>query len=116
MSDDPAIIDLTTRCLFVTGFCQWAFAAAMIFGGGLRGAGDTMTVMMFNLSSIVGVRLLGVLFVAWYLKLGLVAMWAVLTVELMIRGSLIFGRFLNGRRSKYEPQIAQITQIWISVF
>jgi len=102
LSEDPAIIALTTRCLFITGFCQIGFAAAMIFGGALRGAGDTLTVMMFNLTSIVGIRFLGVLFVAYYLKLGLVAMWVVLTIELLIRGCLIYGRFLNGGWKKVE--------------
>ena len=102
LSTDPLIIDLTTRCLFVTGFCQIGFAAAMIFGGALRGAGDTLTVMMLNLASIVGIRLAGVLFVAWYLKLGLVAMWMVLSIELIIRGALIYGRFLHGGWKRVE--------------
>ncbi|MBC8107994.1 MAG: MATE family efflux transporter [Anaerolineae bacterium] len=102
LSSDPVLIDLTTRCLFVTGFCQIGFAAAMIFGGALRGAGDTLVVMMLNLSSIVGIRLVGVLLVAWYFKLGLLAMWTVLSVELIIRGALIYGRFLNGGWKKVE--------------
>src|SRR5438874_5228948 len=49
MSDDPRVADLTTRCLFITGFCQSAFAAAMIFGGALRGAGDTYKQMFLQL-------------------------------------------------------------------
>jgi Na+-driven multidrug efflux pump len=96
LSDDPAIIELTVRCLFITGFCQIGFAAED------HGGGDTFTVMLLNLSSIVGIRLCGVLFVAWYLKMGLVAMWLVLTIELLIRGGLIYGRFLHGGWKKVE--------------
>ena len=33
--------DLTAKCLAITGFCQAGFAAAIVFGGALRGAGDT---------------------------------------------------------------------------
>jgi hypothetical protein len=34
--------------------------------------------------------------------MGLVAMWTVLSVELIIRGALIYGRFLNGGWKKVE--------------
>ena len=37
LSNDPAVINLTAQCLFITGFIQAAFAAAMIFGSALKG-------------------------------------------------------------------------------
>jgi len=102
LSDDPQVIDLTTRCLFITGFCQAFFAAYMIFAGGLRGAGDTMTVMKLNLTSILLIRLLGGIAAGVWLKMGLTAIWLVLAIELGIRGSLIYGRFLQGGWRKVE--------------
>jgi len=90
------IADLTARCLFITGFIQVGFAASAIFGGALRGAGDTVAVMLVNLASVLGVRLLGVLFVTQVLGLGLVAIWLVLSAELLLRGTLIYLRFLHG--------------------
>jgi putative MATE family efflux protein len=102
LSDDPQVIALTTRCLFITGFCQAFFAAYMIFAGGLRGAGDTLTVMMLNLTSILGVRLLGGIAVGVWLHMGLAAIWMVLAIELGVRGSLIYGRFLQGGWRKVE--------------
>lgn len=102
LSDDPQVIALTTRCLFITGFCQAFFAAYMIFAGGLRGAGDTLTVMMLNLTSILGVRLLGGIAVGVWLHMGLAAIWIVLAIELGVRGSLIYGRFLQGGWRKVE--------------
>lgn len=94
--NNPQVIYLTTRCLFITGFIQSGFAASLVFGGALRGAGDTFVVMLLNLASIVGVRFTGVLIVGW-LKLGLPAVWMVLCSELFLRGSLMYARFLQGK-------------------
>jgi putative MATE family efflux protein len=97
MSPHPDIQSLTTRCLFITGFVQAGFAASIIFGGALRGAGDTLAVMLLNLASIIVVRLAGVEFVVHVLHGGLAAIWVVLCIELMCRGALMYARFLQGR-------------------
>jgi putative MATE family efflux protein len=102
MSEDPRVIELTTRCLFITGFCQSAFAAAMIFGGALRGAGDTYRHMFLQLFSIVLFRFGGVMIVALVFHRGLTVIWIVLASELAIRGSLMFGRFLHGGWKRIE--------------
>ena len=95
--DDVHIIHLrTTQCLFITGFIQSGFAASLIFGGALRGAGDTFMVMCMTLISVLCIRFAGVLIVGLWLKMGLVAIWCVLASELFIRGLLIYGRFLHG--------------------
>ena len=94
--NDPHIIALTTQCLKITGFVQAGFAANLIFGGALRGAGDTFVVMCLNLGTVIGLRFTGVLIVGLWLKLGLAAVWIVLAGELFLRSLLIFGRFLQG--------------------
>ena len=96
-SADPQIVDLTAKCLFITGWIQPAFAAAMIFGASLRGAGDTLVVMLYNLASITLVRLVGVILVARAWGYGLPAIWAVLSFELCIRAALMYRRFAAGR-------------------
>ena len=96
MSDIPAIADLAARCLFITAFAQPGFAAAAIFAGALRGAGDTFVVMLLNLASILLVRLVGVLIVASWLHMGLAAIWVVLAIELTIRGIAVYLRFRQG--------------------
>jgi putative MATE family efflux protein len=96
ISGTPEVAELTRLCLFITGFIQCGFAMAAIFGGALRGAGDTMAVMKLSLTSVLGVRLVGVLIVVYWFHLGLGAIWIVLAGELMLRGLLIFGRFLFG--------------------
>lgn len=96
LSEDPRILDLTARCLFITGFCQAGFAANLIFGGALRGAGDTYVAMLLNLASVLGARFAGVMIVGWWLQMGLAAIWVVLAFELLLRGILVYGRFLQG--------------------
>ena len=89
------IVALTTRCLMITGFIQSGFAANLVFGGALRGAGDTLTVMLLNLASVVTLRFTGVLYVGYH-HLGLAAVWVCLSSELFIRGSLVTARFFQG--------------------
>jgi putative MATE family efflux protein len=93
---DPRIIHLTTKCLMVTGFIQIGFAACVVFGGALRGAGDTLTAMTVSLMTIFCLRFTGVIIVGWWLRLGLVAVWCVLAGELFIRGVCMYLRFASG--------------------
>ena len=94
---DPATVDLAARCLYVTAFAQVGFAAAMVFSGVLRGAGDTVALMGLNLASTVCLRFAGVVVALFVLHLGLVAVWVVLAGELAVRGALFYGRFLQGK-------------------
>lgn len=94
--ENQRVAELTAACLYVVGFSQAGFAAAVIFTGALRGAGDTFVTMFLNLASVIGLRFLGVMVVAFWFDGGLVAIWIVLAAELMIRGLLLFGRFLQG--------------------
>jgi putative MATE family efflux protein len=96
LSPDPHIADLTARCLRITGFIQSGFAASLVFSGALRGAGDTFVVMLCNLLSVLGIRLVGVLIVGGWLRMSLAAIWVVLAGELFFRGILAFARFLHG--------------------
>lgn len=96
LSADPRIAALTARCLFITGFIQCSFAGAAVFGGALRGAGDTLSVMLINLASAAGLRLIGVLIVGRVFHGGLTAIWVVLSGELFCRGVFMYGRFLHG--------------------
>jgi putative MATE family efflux protein len=95
-SDDPTVRSLTQRCLLTTGFIQSAFAAALIFSGALRGAGDTMAVMILSACSVFIFRLFGVVVAIHYFHVGLGGVWIVLCGELTIRGGLMMGRFIQG--------------------
>ncbi len=93
---DAHIIHLTTQCLFITGFIQCAFASNLIFGGALRGAGDTFMVMCMTLLSVLCIRFVGVLVVGLWFNLGLAAIWYVLCGDQIVRGLLVYLRFLHG--------------------
>ena len=98
----PAVAELTARCLFVAGFIQSGFAGAMVFSGALRGAGDTMVTMGLNLFSVIVVRLVGVIIVVYAFNQGIVGVWCVLCSELVVRGLLCWGRFEQGGWKKVE--------------
>lgn len=96
-TDDPQVARLTAACLFITGFIQTGFAAAIVFGSALRGAGDTLAVMVTNLASITIVRFGGVMIATHVFRLGLDVVWMILAGELFLRGALLFVRFRTGR-------------------
>jgi putative MATE family efflux protein len=101
MAAEPDVRDLTARCLQITGFCQVGFAAAIVFGGALRGAGDTLAVMLITVITILLLRFGGV----WVLgRLGqpLPVIWMVLATDLFVRGVLIYARFLHGGWKKIK--------------
>ena len=77
------------------GFCQFAFASAIVFGGALRGAGDTMAVMLITMVTMLVVRFGGVMVLAHY-RQPLPVIWLLLASDLTIRGIIIYGRFLHG--------------------
>jgi putative MATE family efflux protein len=99
---DPRIIRLTATCLSITGCIQAFFAAQIIFGGALRGAGDTKAVMTLSLASIFAVRFVGVGIVGLWLHRGLAAVWVVLCVDQVVRGLLIYARFRSGQWRQIE--------------
>ena len=102
ISEDPAVRELTARCLFFAGFIQVGFGAYIIYASALRGAGDTRGAMYVNIFSVVGVRLLGVYIVGQYFQLGLAAIWLVLCGELALRGVLMYARFAQGKWQTIE--------------
>jgi Na+-driven multidrug efflux pump len=92
---DPSVRELTARCLRITGFCQAGFAASIIFGGALRGAGDTVMVMLLVTASVVLIRGGGVYIMGQYHQ-PLWMIWIILASDLFVRGILVYGRFLQG--------------------
>ena len=62
----------------------------------MRGAGDTLAVMIINLLSIIGIRFVGVVIVGFYLRMGLGAIWIILCTDLFCRGCMMYLRFLHG--------------------
>lgn len=69
----------------------------MIFGGGLRGASDTLTPMWINGGAIWFLRIPLTLLVTYWLDWGLTGVWMVMSFDLAVRGGLTFVYFRQGR-------------------
>jgi len=96
-TDDPAVIAAGSMPLRLIGLAQPFLAAMMVFGGGLRGAGDTLTPMWINGGAIWFLRIPLSLLVTYLLGWGLTGVWMVMSFDLMVRGSLMFWQFRRGR-------------------
>lgn len=94
---DKDILNSARWCLRIVAISQPFLAGVMGFAGGLRGAGDTKWVLIITFTGIWGIRLtLAYLFVI-VLELGLIGAWIAMSIDLIIRGLLLFIRFKSGR-------------------
>ncbi len=95
-TNDPQILDNAVWCLRIVALSQPFLAGVMGFAGGLRGAGDTRRVLLVTMIGIWGVRLSLAYLFAIVLGYGLIGAWVAMTIDLIIRGSLLFFRFKSG--------------------
>jgi MATE family multidrug resistance protein len=96
-TNDADVIALGTAPLQIVGLFQPIMAAAMIFAGALRGAGDTRYPMIITGGGIWLVRLPLAYLFALVFGWGLVGAWSAMALDLVIRGTLNFLRFRSGR-------------------
>ncbi|MFZ5354524.1 MAG: MATE family efflux transporter [Bacillota bacterium] len=93
---EPEIIRNSSFSLRLVAIAQPFLAAMMIFGGGLRGAGDTKWVFYSTMIGIWGVRLLGTYILIDIFGLGLAGAWIAMVVDLFVRGMFNMLRFRSG--------------------
>jgi len=96
-TDDAEVIALGTMPLRVMGLVQPFLAGAMIFAGGLRGAGDTRFPMVITGGAIWLIRLPLAYVLGVMLGWGLVGAWTAMSLDMIVRGTLNFWRFRSGR-------------------
>jgi MATE family multidrug resistance protein len=96
-TNDPEVIAIGAMPLGLVGLIQPILAAAQVFPGALRGAGDTRYPMVVTGSAIWFIRLpLAFLFaIVW--GWGLPGAWGALALDMCIRALLNFLRFRGGR-------------------
>ena len=98
LTPDQSVRDLGTAVLRIELFAEPFYAASITASGALRGAGDTLVPSILNLISMWGVRLtLAVILVG---QIGLAGAWIAMTVELCVRGILLFVRLQRGKWMK----------------
>lgn len=96
-TNDPEVIAIGAMPLGLVGLIQPILAAAQVFPGALRGAGDTRYPMVVTGSAIWFIRIpLAFLFaIVW--GWGLPGAWGALALDMCIRALLNFLRFRGGR-------------------
>ncbi len=95
-TDDPEVIAMGSAVLRIIAISQPALACAMVFSGGLRGAGDTRWVLIITTVGIWGVRLVLSYILCIMLDMGLIGAWIAMTADLVLRSILVWLRFRTG--------------------
>ena len=101
-TDEPEVIEMAVTPLRLIGIVQPFLAAAMIFAGALRGAGETRAPMLVNGINVWVVRVPLTLLFTQVFTWGLTGAWIAMSIDLVIRGSLLFARFRSGKWKTVE--------------
>ncbi|MBN1933362.1 MAG: MATE family efflux transporter [Anaerolineae bacterium] len=96
-TSDPQVIAAAIMPLRIVGFVQPLLAAAQVFPGNLRGAGDTRFPMFVTGASVWAIRVPIALIVGQLLGVGLIGAWLGMAADLIVRGTIFFLRFRSGR-------------------
>lgn len=102
MTDKEVLIELAAPLVRMCGYVQVPFAAALVLGGAMRGAGDTRTPMLLTNVSTLAVRLPLVAAIGWWAGYGLHGVWVGLLIELSFRGVAFIVAFWRGRWAEVE--------------
>lgn len=97
------MIEMTKKALRVYALFAVFLAPAMVYGGAIRGSGDTRYAMVVMLISRFALRLPA----AWFLGIaiggGLTGVWFAMCLDFLVRGFFMWLRFLGG---KWEKAVA----------
>lgn len=95
--NDLEVIALASTCLRITALSEPFFAFVIIQAGALRGAGDTVQVMLYTFVGIWIVRVSLAYLLAVIFNLGLAGAWWAMATDIIIRSLLISRRFKTGK-------------------
>ena len=101
-TDDPDVIRYGAVCLRIVAFSQPFFASGMVQAGALRGAGDTKWPLYITIISMWGIRLSVAWFLVYVMDMGLTGAWLSITLDLTVRGILMFIRFRKGKWKRID--------------
>lgn len=94
---DEEIIKSAVVCLRIVAISQPFLAATMVFAGGLRGAGDTKSVLIVTAFSSWVIRVFFGYILAFPLNYGLAGAWTAMTLDLVFRGLTFYYIFNKGK-------------------
>ena len=102
-SQDQQVIEIGAKILICAALYQVFHAARIVYGGALRGAGDTLWLALISGIGAVGVLGIGGLLVAWLLpSFGALGPWTMATLSIVIVGLADCWRFRSGRWMKID--------------
>ena len=93
--DDPAVIAMGVPALRIAGLSMPFLGIGFTLAGGLRGAGDTTSVLVIIVCSIWLVRVANS---AWLSPiLGLAGVWLAIALDFVVRAGVLALRFRSGK-------------------
>lgn len=99
---DTEVIGLASMCLRIVAFSEPFFALVMVYAGALRGAGDTLWVMVYTIISVWVVRIGLAYIFANVLGWGLAGAWWAMNIDIVLRALLLWRRFVSGEWQKIK--------------
>ena len=98
VENHDAVVDAGVVALRTIAVVMPWLAAAIIFTGALRTAGDTRVPVLFTWLGFLGVRIpLGYFLAGPTVGWGVFGIWLAMNADIVLRGSLLFARFAGGR-------------------
>jgi multidrug resistance protein, MATE family len=88
--NETEVIRLGARCLMVASIAQPFMAVSMIVGGSLKGSGDTRTPFFVSFISSWLIRLPLMLYFIYYLRVPVIYVWVITTIQWIFDGTLLF--------------------------
>lgn len=97
-SSETEVIKLGTYCLMIAAIEQPFMAISMIIGGILKGAGDTKTPFKVSLFTSWVIRMPLMFIIIFVLKLSVVYVWAITSLQWVFDGIIMYTLFKNRLR------------------
>ena len=97
ISQDPAVIEETTRYLRINMLSEPFMALSVVLAGGLQGAGDTKGTMWVIVIAMWMIRLPLAYLLAVVLDYGALGAWIAMVASMSVQGVLMTWRFHKGR-------------------
>jgi putative MATE family efflux protein len=96
-TNDAAVLAAGATVMHMSAAQQPLLAASFVFGGALRGAGDTRSTLLITVSSIWGLRLLAAYVLGVVFGLGLLGAWIGIWLDFAFRSTMFYWRFRSGK-------------------
>ncbi|MDR4497152.1 MAG: MATE family efflux transporter [Candidatus Scalindua sp.] len=94
---EEEVLALSTLCVMIAAIEQPALAIYMVYAGGLRGAGDTLSLMVITIAGTLCFHLPVAYIFGIVLKWGLAGIWFGVALDWVIRSIAVYVVFKMGR-------------------